>query len=378
MTYTTRGDPIIEKCIRDQLNTSVKIILHHLRKKPLGIILCGGFGRGEGTVIKDGQQVKPVNDYDLLIVSAENQIDTQKIGEQITRTLGIKLVEVGVISPDELRRLPPSQWAYDLKYGSCVIFGDKDVWQLIPEISPKDIPKWEAIKLLCNRMAGILGSIHYNSKAQSLAIKNKVWFRVQIDHMLIACGDASLILCADYHHLYREKLKRLFTHIHWFTKPEVKKIAEAYKRKLSIWGPKQTSIFPVDKELSVIGALAKKTYLRALQSYLERNVYNLTEAIQFYYEFHRFSKVSHLKRLITYMLEPKKHHSFNILPASPIHICYTFVPLVFFSGPWVPWEERFDIMRLLKKFLRLTSLSPKFEWEQARSMTYSFWELYCH
>ncbi len=378
MTYTLGADPLIEQYIHDQLNIAVKIILQHLKEPPIGIILCGGFGRGEGTVINNGHKVKPVNDYDFLIVSNKIQIDAKKLGNQIANVLGMELVDVGIISPDKLSQLPISQWAYDLKYGSRVIFGDQNLLQLIPEFSPERIPIWEAIKLLCNRMAGILGSLRYNEESRFLAIENLRWFRVQIDHMLIACGDASLMLSSNYHHLYQERLKRLFICINWLEESELKMIAEAYKRKLRVWESNQLAEHNIEAELSSVEVLAKKVYLRVIECYLDRNVPNLVQAIKFYYKSHWFSLPQYLKRFIGVMLQLKRYHRLNFLPAAPIHICYTMVPLIFFSGPWAPIEQQSILFKSFRRFLCWTSDSRKLTWDQARNMVYSFWELHCH
>jgi hypothetical protein len=56
-----------------RVDNKVDIDLKHIVERVtsvqavLAIILGGGFGRGEGSVLVDEKGIRPVNDYDLLI-----------------------------------------------------------------------------------------------------------------------------------------------------------------------------------------------------------------------------------------------------------------------------------------------------------------------
>ena len=378
MKYTLEGDRWVEQCIQKQLDTAVKIILLHVKKPPVGIILCGGFGRGEGTVVKEGQLVRPVNDYDFLIVTDEKPLDMSILAKKLANALTMKLLDIRAISPDELNKLPISQWAYDLKYGSKVIFGDKSLLQLIPDFSAEQIPVWEAIKLLCNRMAGILGALSYDEAMRSLIIKDQGWFRVQVDHMLIACGDAALIRYGYYHHLYRERLRRLFTCIDWFSEFELEKIAESYRRKLSVWDT--SMLIQCEFDLPLIEVIAEKSYLNTIKSYLRGKITTLSKAIQIYMKVHQSPFKQRLRQYIANILRFRRRHNLNAIPVLPIHVCCTFIPIVFFSGPWQEdVQKKSALMKLFRELLPHRSRVPKeYKWEQLRDMVYLFWELHCH
>ena len=37
------------------------------------IYLCGGFGRGEGSVLKKDHHIQPINDYDLVVFNDKEE-----------------------------------------------------------------------------------------------------------------------------------------------------------------------------------------------------------------------------------------------------------------------------------------------------------------
>ena len=66
--YTINKDLKINKKIADDLKSIVNGIIKIIGDYVISIYLVGGFGRGEGSVYIDNENIKIVNDYDLLIV----------------------------------------------------------------------------------------------------------------------------------------------------------------------------------------------------------------------------------------------------------------------------------------------------------------------
>ncbi len=66
--YTVHNDPHINAFIQGQLDTIVREIHDLLGPHLDAVLLCGGFGRGEGGVDLSSGNIRVVNDYDLTIL----------------------------------------------------------------------------------------------------------------------------------------------------------------------------------------------------------------------------------------------------------------------------------------------------------------------
>ena len=65
--YTRHGKKA-DECIQQYLDTITKEIVAAI-PDVISIILMGGFGRGEGAVLKADKSYMPVNDFDMYIVT---------------------------------------------------------------------------------------------------------------------------------------------------------------------------------------------------------------------------------------------------------------------------------------------------------------------
>ncbi|MDA2910035.1 hypothetical protein MYX04_03765 [Nitrospiraceae bacterium AH_259_D15_M11_P09] len=381
MSYTLETDHVVQRYIQKNLDTAVQMILQRLERPPVAILLCGGFGRGEGTVFKDGQDVTPVNDYDFLIVTDESTPRPAMLGKEIAKAIAMKLVDIGFMNLDELTRLAPSQWGHDLKYGSRVIFGDDSLLQRLPNCSADQIPIWDGIKLLCNRMAGIIGAYYEEPSCQS-APERMRWMTVQVDHILIACGDAFLITSKLYHNRYSTRVELLNEKQPlWFTQNEVATIVDAYKRKLSIWD-KEFVIREhlLDKTLSHICPIVEKAYIQSMQEYLGRHLSSLEEAIRGYFNVRSFLPYRRFKRWLASTLRGRKYYGFECIPAFPVDTCYTLMPLLYFSAPWQAQEStKQKLAQLVSHYAdaRICDVNSGYHKRMSKEL-YAFWEQYCH
>ncbi len=382
MNFTSDYDEVVERSIQRQLGVAIEIILKHMENPPTGIVLSGGFGRGEGTVVKTKKGVSPVNDYDFLVVTKETDVDLQGIGTAIARELKMNLVDVGGMGLAMLGHLRPTQWAYDLKYGSRVIFGDPSLLDLIPKFTANQIPIWDAIKLLCNRMIGAIGAGLLRPAVFLTSPKRAQWLVVQIDHMLISCGDSFLISSKLYHHSYRERFETLKSlRETWFSNEDLRIILEAYRRKLSTWDS-YVRCTPEDFEekLMQISPIVETAYLQSMRKYLGRQVSSLDEAIRGYYSAHRLSVGQRMRRLISRIIGIHQEDGFYNARAAPIDVCYTLIPPCFYAGPWQPDDRQREAMAtLLKRFIpsRSNEATPDYHLRVSRDI-YALWERHCH
>ena len=167
--YTLYEDPLVDNQINHQLNTILGIVLDSAKESVESVILTGGFGRGEGSVIFDSEgQVVPLKDYDLVVVLKKDIGEKAKnqINEQINSQLGLSnhkkslfrfsdfVVDLSFTTLDRLTLFPDIA-IYELKVASYLLYG-KDIRQQIPW-KHADIPLANGCRLLFEKMTGLIG-----------------------------------------------------------------------------------------------------------------------------------------------------------------------------------------------------------------------------
>ena len=213
MKYTTTNNVVIDEKIDEITEEIVDEIVS--RFHPKSIILKGSFGRGEATVTMDDEgTLNFLSDYEVEVISLSYllsrilPIKKEKISLNIANESnleinlgGIKLSAYSFFSPF-YKSLKPTIANYDLKYGSKVIYG-RNYFGRIPDFKPEDIPLWEGIKLMFNRMAEALQhfSIDYLGKYPSEEKECKLF--LWINKIILACQDALLISAKQYHYSYK-------------------------------------------------------------------------------------------------------------------------------------------------------------------------------
>jgi hypothetical protein len=198
-------------CIR--INQDLKIVLQKISETIphiKAIVLYGGYGRGEGSWIEtDDNIVLPYNDYDIAVISnCTVSRDIIKSIEQITaKEIGIRWVDISVISENKLKAMSPTIFNFDLKYASKIIWGDLNVLDLIPTINAWDIGLIEAEKLFYTRLWTFLGSLDEDAfEKKNLDIDEARFFKNQMAKAILAVLDVLLLKKKDYVSSYKEKL----------------------------------------------------------------------------------------------------------------------------------------------------------------------------
>ena len=181
-----------------------------------GVLLGGGYGRGEGGVLKTPVGDQAYNDLEFYVFIRGNALLAERkfrhplheLGERLSPAAGLE-VEFKVLTFDKLRRSPPSMFYYDLMAGHRWLLGD-DGWLTGCEHhrDAADIPLPEATRLLMNRGSGLLYS------AERLA--RKVFGEAEADFVgrnlakaQLAFGDVLLAANGQYHWSCRERHARL-------------------------------------------------------------------------------------------------------------------------------------------------------------------------
>lgn len=200
--------------IKSKIEEHIKMICYEICKSAKGvdsIILYGGYGRNEGSLIlRENNTLYPYNDYDVLIIS-DSEICAKQI-KNIKRNLlsriEIRWIDLSQMTIKYLRKMRPSIFNYDLKYGSKVIYGNKYILENIPEINPTKIPFEEANILFKTRLWTFLGSLDEKGFSCEVGGENSRFFRNQMAKAILSIVDICLLQKGSYHFSYKERVKR--------------------------------------------------------------------------------------------------------------------------------------------------------------------------
>jgi len=142
------------------------------------ILLAGGYGRGEGSVILlPNGRVKPLGDYDIFIVtnSRIHPIRFNRMIKEIARIIQVSptFLSIEVIPKLSLRRLNCDISKYELKVASKVLYG-KDLHSLIP-VKKEEVALSCGFITLSNRaiMMSRLLEIVINTPTEALSPKQR-------------------------------------------------------------------------------------------------------------------------------------------------------------------------------------------------------------
>lgn len=200
------ADPVIN----DHVARVVEALKQELiaRFHPRSIILAGSLGRGEATVATRNGAFELLSDAEVILIPNWSVLSRRKLrsfSDEFWREHGLKASISGIIPTLQLalpviaRGTRPTIDKYDLRYGSRVIYG-ADNLRRIGEMRPQDIPVWEGVRLLYNRMAEAL-EVFPGGPSTEMAYR--------LDKVVFACRDSLLLTSRRYDPSY-ESRNRLF------------------------------------------------------------------------------------------------------------------------------------------------------------------------
>lgn len=172
------------------------------------VVLTGSMSRGEATIKSEGAGWRMLGDATFLIVSDRAlEIHLTGLEQEIGQTLlrrGIQAKVVVVTSTtEELRKLKPHIYAYELRERGIVVWGDKDALRLIPAFRATEIPKEDGWWLLCNRMIEQLEAAATTESVSSRAVEYR------IAKLYLAMAGCYLLAIEQYDPSYHERAARL-------------------------------------------------------------------------------------------------------------------------------------------------------------------------
>lgn len=192
------------------------------------VLLCGGYGRGEGTWIKELDICTPYNDYDFVVVvdsHGKGVGNNQKTlnTAALALSLGISWVDIDIIPHLTFRRMKHTVKNYDILHGSTVIYGDEDIIAQAKNILPSHITTRDLHRFYYTRSYTVLCALPSGKKLSEVNSEEMRFFRNQLAKGFLALQDCELLAeynfyCSSYVErtaFYRDKSNNL-EKIEWF------------------------------------------------------------------------------------------------------------------------------------------------------------------
>jgi hypothetical protein len=185
-------------------------------RKLEALLLGGGYGRGEGGVLKTPDGDRPYNDLEFYVCLRGNgwrnehryHAALHALGEILTPAAGVE-VEFKILSLARLRRSPATMFFYDLVMGHRWLQGDEALLNACEHHrNEAGIPLSEATRLLMNRCSGLLFAQEKLNRREFTVESADFVARNQAKAKL-AFGDVVLTRFGRYHWSCRERHRRL-------------------------------------------------------------------------------------------------------------------------------------------------------------------------
>lgn len=217
LRFTLDGSPELEAHLTrtcEKIAAGIRGLIP--RRKLEGVLLGGGYGRGEGGVLKTAAGDRPYNDIEFYVFLRGNRHLNERrygralhvLGEILTPQAGAE-VEFKIASLPEFARSATSMFSYDLALGHRWLIGREE---LLSDCGhhhdPEQIPLAEATRLLMNRCTGLLLAQERLMRREFTAA-DADFVRRNIAKAELALGDAVLVAHGCYHWSARERQRQL-------------------------------------------------------------------------------------------------------------------------------------------------------------------------
>jgi predicted nucleotidyltransferase len=279
--YTVYGDKI-DALIDGHLELIDKGVVSIAGDDLEAVILCGGYGRGEGGVFvgEDGSE-NLYNDYDMMVivkpVSRVKKTRYKKeltiLGEILGRQFGIDVDFGPLKTVSQLKNAEFTLFNYEFKYGHIVTWGPGDILDAMPEYDGSNIDVFEAVKLLLNRGVGLMLS-EQKLAAGELSEADNEFVTRNIYKAIMAIGD-SLLMCEGIYHWSYVKRLELMKSISSRQGVKEAGIYEGYLDSIEYKLRPKRNIFD-EKQLAAMleevkESLMRMFYITAAKAYPDRN-----------------------------------------------------------------------------------------------------------
>jgi len=215
--FTLDGDEKLERHLEQTSHAFLTGVRHVVPADKLeALMLGGGYGRGEGGVLRTEAGDQPYNDLEFYVFIRGNHWLNEKryrdglhhFAQELAATANVE-VEFKITSLAKLRRSSASMFYYDLVMGHRWLWGDES--QLAGFAHHREahlIPPAEATRLLMNRGSGLLFAreklLHRPFTEADADFVGRNLAKAQL-----ALGDAVLTAFGQYHWSCRQRHERL-------------------------------------------------------------------------------------------------------------------------------------------------------------------------
>ncbi|KXH74430.1 MAG: hypothetical protein AM326_00075 [Candidatus Thorarchaeota archaeon SMTZ-45] len=169
----------------------------------ISIYLIGSLSTGEGTILKDGNTVHILSDYDLEVILRFYSPLFIRSASKLEEESSLK-VKIGILPAFSLKNLKLIQM-YELKKKGILLLGSKDILDQIPMEKPSDIPLLEGIRRLLNGIVEMIEAIRYDEVKNEISSEQIQTLNYSSSKAYLACCSALLTLIGEYRPSYRER-----------------------------------------------------------------------------------------------------------------------------------------------------------------------------
>ncbi len=217
--FTLDGDDALEA----QLALICRCVRAGLRRILPGrqleaVLLGGGYGRGEGGVLRTPEGDRPYNDMEFYVLVRGSCVVNEwrhgaalhRLAHELSLAAGIE-VEFKLLSLARLRSERVSMFSYDLVRGHQWVHGGEHLLEgCAHHREAADIPLSEATRLLMNRSSGLLFARERLVRGGFTA-EDADFVGRNLAKVRLALGDAVLTTLSRYHWSCRTRQNRLAT-----------------------------------------------------------------------------------------------------------------------------------------------------------------------
>jgi predicted nucleotidyltransferase len=277
---TDFSNPYINEIISSHLKEICRIILKKIPKVK-SIYITGGFSRGEGCISIINDEIKIFSDYDVLVVTEIPQFFIKKkifkIEEELSKNLanidfriGHPVVEIALMKKKSLKNLKPSMFNYDL--GTAKLLYGEEI--NIKKIEPTQIPKIEGLRLLFNRIVGLLLQSPIELKKSNYSSEMQRYAAFEVAKQIIGCCEAIIILNKKYFPFQKQKINYLKENAPRFIKEEILELLDLGEEALN-YRLRYKKDF--EKDISIKWFKARDITLKVVQYYFNE-IFKINES----------------------------------------------------------------------------------------------------
>lgn len=216
--YTFAREPAVDHWLEAALaELSADIARLPVAGRVETVLLGGGYGRGEGGVLRrEGYPLRPYNDLDLFVIvhggdaAGVKAVDEAfaELGRRWSQKLGIDVDFSRACTARYIARRQQVMMWQELLRGHRVVYGNRNVF-VRPEFSRlPTLSLAEGARLLMNRFAGLVWARQRLEK-RPFEAEDADFVARNVNKAALACGEVLLMLSGAYAYETPERLKRL-------------------------------------------------------------------------------------------------------------------------------------------------------------------------